>query len=106
MSKATRTTTPRPRTPTPATGERVQRRERPRAIAFWVMAAVFFLLLFASGAPSPLYRVYQEEWRFSPTTLTAVFAINALVLLVMLLVFGRLSDHVGRRWVIVAGLAV
>ena len=69
-------------------------------------AAVFFLLLFAAAAPSPLYRVYQVEWQFSATTLTAVFAVYALVLLVTLLFFGSLSDFLGRRPVIVAGLAV
>jgi MFS family permease len=63
-------------------------------------------LLFGAGAPSALYRVYQAEWYFSPATLTAVFAVYAIVLLATLLVLGRLSDHVGRRWVIVAGLAI
>src|SRR5260370_42602419 len=37
----------------------------PRAAGFWLVAVVLFLLLFASGAASPLYRVYQAEWRGS-----------------------------------------
>jgi MFS family permease len=41
---------------------------------------------------------------FSETTLTEVFAVYALVLLVTLLFFGSLSDHLGRKPLIVAGL--
>jgi MFS family permease len=78
----------------------------PRALAFWLSAAVFFLLLFASGAPSPLYDVYQAKWHFSTTRLTEVFAVYALILLVTLLFLGSLSDYLGRRRLIVAALAV
>jgi MFS family permease len=69
------------------------------------VAGVLFLLLFASGAASPLYAVYQAQWRFSATTLTAVFGVYALVLLVTLLVFGSVSDYLGRRRVIAVALA-
>jgi hypothetical protein len=73
--------------------------------AFWVLAALFLILFFASAAASPLYRVYQTEFRFSATTLTAVFATYVLVLLVTLLFFGSVSDYVGRLPVIAAALA-
>ena len=54
----------------------------------------------ASSVPSPLYVVYQQEWGFSATTLTFVFAIYVVGLLGSLLVVGALSDHVGgaRCW--------
>jgi hypothetical protein len=42
-----------------------------RAAGFWLVAVVLFLLLLAVVAASPLYAVYQAEWRFSATTLTA-----------------------------------
>ena len=77
----------------------------PRAAGFWLVAGVLFLLLFASAAASPLYGVYQAQWRFSATTLTAVFAVYVLVLLLTLLVFGSLSDYLGRRRVIAVALA-
>ena len=77
----------------------------PRAAAFWLVAAALFLMLFASGAASPLYGVYQAQWRFSATTLTAVFAVYVLALLLTLLVFGSLSDYLGRRRVIAVALA-
>ncbi|MGW5104757.1 MFS transporter [Streptomyces sp. NPDC004100] len=77
-----------------------------RTFAFWLIATVQTLLLFASSAPSPLYPVYQADWGFSATMLTAVFAVYALALLAALLVVGGISDHVGRRTVFGASLAV
>src|SRR6201999_2198329 len=57
-----------------------------------------------SAAASPLSPVYQAEFRFSPATLTAVFAVYVLVLLVTLLFFGSVSDYLGRLPVIGAAL--
>ncbi|MDP9431032.1 MAG: MFS transporter [Actinomycetota bacterium] len=75
-----------------------------RAASFWTAAALLVLVLAASGVPSPLYRVYQERFGFSAGVLTTVFGIYAIALLAALLVVGALSDHVGRRPVIVAGM--
>jgi predicted MFS family arabinose efflux permease len=66
---------------------------------------VLVLFLAASAAPTPLYRVYQARWGFSAAALTAVFAVYVLSLLVTVLVFGSVSDHAGRRPVIIAALA-
>jgi MFS family permease len=93
------------REPSAAERRRFYRRTLPRRAAFWLLAATFCLLFVAAAAPAPLYRVYQAEWRFSVTTLTAVFAVYALVLLVTLLMFGSVSDYFGRRSTIAAGLA-
>jgi MFS family permease len=78
----------------------------PRLAGFWLVAGVFILLFFSTAAPSPLYGVYQAEWGFSAITLTAVFAVYALVLMITLLMFGSVSDYVGRRRVILASLAM
>jgi MFS family permease len=72
-----------------------------RPAAFWWVAVLLVLMLAASGVPSPLYRVYQEEFGFSSGVLTTIFGIYALALLVSLLVVGGLSDHIGRRPVLV-----
>ena len=90
----------------PAAGKSSTRSARPRMPAFWLVAGVFVLLLFASGAPSPLYAVYAAHWRFSATTLTLVFAVYAIALLIALLVFGSLSDYLGRLPVIIAALLI
>jgi hypothetical protein len=76
-----------------------------RAAGFWLVAAALFLMLFASAAASPLYGVYPAQWHFSATTLTAVFAVYVLALLLTLLAFGSLSDYLGRRRVIAVALA-
>jgi len=36
-----------------------------RAASFWLLATVFAFFLFAAGAPSPLYVVYEAMWHFS-----------------------------------------
>ncbi|WP_375492507.1 MFS transporter [uncultured Jatrophihabitans sp.] len=78
----------------------------PRAAAFWVVAATTASLLAASSAPSPLYPVFAARFGFSALTLTAIFAVYVLTLLMSLLTVGRLSDHVGRRPVLAASLLV
>ncbi|MGY1802798.1 MFS transporter [Blastococcus sp. SYSU D00922] len=77
-------------------------RRLPRTAAFWSVAVLLVLMLAASGVPSPLYRVYQEQFGFSSGVLTTVFGIYSFALLASLLVVGGLSDHVGRRPVLVA----
>ncbi len=79
-------------------------RRLPGAVSFWLVGATLLALMSAASAPSPLYIVYQGRWGFSTTTLTAVFAVYAIALLAALLTVGALSDHVGRRRVLVVSL--
>ena len=74
--------------------------------AFAAVAAILVLFLAASSAPSPLYVVYQQQWHFSAITLTAVFAVYVLGMLAALLTLGGLSDHLGRRPVLAAAIAL
>lgn len=69
---------------------------------FWVLAGLFLMVFFQAATPSPLYRVYQAQFHFSAATLTAVFAVYVLVLLVTLMFFGSVSDYLGRRPVILS----
>jgi len=78
----------------------------PRSIAFGAVSAIFVTFMAASSVPSPLYVVYQHEWHFSASTLTAVFAVYVFGLLGALLVVGKLSDHLGRRRVLGAAIAL
>jgi MFS family permease len=77
-----------------------------RVGAFWLLALVLGFFLGAASAPSPLYPLYQAEWGFSTITLTAIYAVYAFGALAALLVSGRLSDHIGRRWVTIVGLLI
>ena len=77
-----------------------------RRFSFWTVAATLWLFLFAAAAPSPLYGMYAARWRFSALTLTEVFAVYAVALLVALLLTGSLSDFAGRRPVILGAIAI
>ncbi len=77
-----------------------------RAGPFTIVAAALFVLLLDGNLATPLYGVYRERFGFSATTLTLLFAAYTLALIPSLLVFGQLSDRLGRRPVIAGGLAV
>ena len=78
----------------------------PPAAAFALVVTLVIAFLAASSAPSPLYALYREAWGFSAFMLTLVFGSYAFALLAALLVFGALSDHLGRRTVILMALSL
>jgi MFS family permease len=82
------------------------RKRLPSSVAFAAVTAIFVLFTAASSVPSPLYVVYQQQWGFSPITLTIVFAVYVVGLLGALLVVGALSDHIGRRPVLAAAIGL
>ncbi|WP_200216662.1 MFS transporter [Micromonospora coerulea] len=82
-----------------------QRRVSP-TISLLLLASILVSFVAASTAPTPLYGIYQARWHFSPVTTTVVFAVYALAVLASLLTVGKLSDHVGRRPVLLAAIAV
>ncbi|RPE45412.1 putative MFS family arabinose efflux permease [Streptomyces sp. Ag109_O5-1] len=94
----------------PAPHERTERttarrKPIPPRAAFYVLASVVVSFLAASSAPTPLYATYQAEWGFTPITTTVVFGVYAIAVLSGLLVLGKLSDHVGRRPVLITAIA-
>lgn len=93
---------------TQALPSRLRRRAaRPRLgrrAAFALLASAALTLLASSSAPTPLYATYQARWDFSDLTVTVIFGVYAVAVLASLLVFGSLSDHVGRRPLLLAGL--
>ena len=70
---------------------------------FWLTGMLLGVFLAATAAVSPLYPVYQQKFGFSPVTLTGVFAIYSLALLLALLFLGGLSDTLGRRRLLLLG---
>lgn len=78
----------------------------PNGVAFYLLASIVTFFLAASAAPTPLYAVYQARWGFSPITTTIVFGVYALAVLLALLTVGSLSDHIGRRPVLVVAIAL
>ncbi|MEU2347784.1 MFS transporter [Modestobacter sp. NPDC049651] len=90
--------------PTQPTAPAAPRRRLPPRGALWLLASLVVSFLASSSAPTPLYAVYQAEWGFSAITTTVVFGVYALAVLLALLTLGRLSDHVGRRPVLLAAI--
>lgn len=80
-----------------------ERTAQPWAYALILVASG--VALGVSGAPAPLYGLYQKEWHFSPLTTTFVFAVYAFAALVAVLVSGRISDVVGRKPVLLGAIA-
>lgn len=74
--------------------------------AFPLLAMVLFAFFFAASAPSPLFVVFQRHWGFSSGMLTVAFSAYAITLLVALLSAGSLSDHIGRRPVVLGALVL
>lgn len=73
---------------------------------FILLTSILFTYVSASAAPTPLYGLYREAWGFSPLMLTVAFAVYAFGLLASLLIVGSLSDHVGRRPVVLGAMMV
>jgi MFS family permease len=92
-------------TPAPCTLPVVETTSRQPLLRLVGLASITVTFLAASAAPTPLYATYQKAWGFSALTTTVVFGIYALAFLSALLTFGRLSDHVGRRPVLLVGIA-
>jgi predicted MFS family arabinose efflux permease len=84
----------------------VGRLQLPARAAFSLQASIVTLFLAGSSAPTPLYSVYQAEWGFSPITVTVVFGVYAFAVLATLLTVGSLSDHIGRRPVLLVAIAL
>lgn len=74
--------------PPPATGNKP---------ILWFLAITLLTFLAASAAPTPMYHLYQQDWQFSAAMLTLVFGVYAIALLTALLIFGGISDHIGRK---------
>lgn len=95
-----------PQTDTEASDAGPQRRTVSRKLAFALLGSILIALLASSSAPTPLYAAYQAHWGFSDVTVTLIFGVYAVAVLFSLLVFGSLSDHVGRRPVLITAVAM
>jgi predicted MFS family arabinose efflux permease len=78
----------------------------PAGLAMTGAAIGFMSLYLAAGALTPLLVVYKEQWHFAASQLTLAFAAYAVGFLATVLTVGGLSDHVGRRPVLLGALVV
>lgn len=76
----------------------------PQRFAFPLLAYAFAAIMVGTTLPTPMYSLYAEQMHFSVLTTTVVYATYAGGVLIALLVFGRWSDAIGRRPVLLAGV--
>jgi MFS family permease len=82
-----------------------QVRSLPRSKAFSAIAYAFLIAMAGTTLPTPLYPIYQEQFGFGELMVTVIFAIYGFGVIAGLVLTGRLSDEVGRRRVLLFGLA-
>ena len=64
---------------------------------FWAAAFAFCAVLAYNAVPAPLYSIYQQRDGFSSLTLTVIFSVYAIGVVMSLFTAGHLSDSHGRR---------
>ena len=77
-----------------------------RGAAFWATTYAFWVTMLSTTLPTPLYLLYRQRFGFSELTVTVIFATYAAGVIAALLLFGRVSDVVGRRPVLILGLSM
>lgn len=76
---------------------------RVRGYPMFLLTYAFTAIMVGSTLPTPMYALYAEEMHFGLLTTTIIFATYTTGVLFALLAFGRWSDVVGRRPVLLAG---
>lgn len=77
-----------------------------RRRGFAAVALAFAVAMLGTTLPTPLYELYRQRFGFSELMITVIFAIYAAGVIAALLFFGHLSDQIGRRRVLLPGLAL
>ncbi|MER9841388.1 MFS transporter [Mesorhizobium australicum] len=75
-------------------------------LAIPTVAAMIAVLFAGSTVLTPLYIVYKQQFGFSQITLTLIYAVYVVGNLGALLVFGSVSDVIGRRPAALAAMIV
>lgn len=76
----------------------------PRRAAVAAVGYIFAVAMLGTTLPTPLYPLYGEELHFSDLMVTIIFATYAVAVMASLVAAGRISDQIGRRPALLAGL--
>jgi MFS family permease len=76
-----------------------------RTAGFLLVAYAFLVTMIGTTLPTPLYPLFEARYSFGELMVTVIFAVYAFGVIAGLLAFGNLSDEVGRKPVLLAGLA-
>jgi MFS family permease len=72
----------------------------------WTATIAIATLYIGTTVLTPLYPLYQDAFGISPLTITMVYAVYVVGNLIVLFLFGRLSDQIGRRITTLAAFAL
>jgi MFS family permease len=77
-----------------------------RTIGFVLIAYAFLVTMLGATLPTPLYPLFAQRYSFGELMVTVIFAVYAFGVIAGLLAFGELSDVIGRKPVLLAGLVL
>jgi MFS family permease len=77
-----------------------------RTSGFVLIAYAFLVTMLGATLPTPLYPLFAQRYSFGALMVTLIFAVYAFGVIAALLAFGELSDEIGRKPLLVAGLAL
>jgi MFS family permease len=79
---------------------------RPAAATVLAVASVITAAFMGSVIVTPLYSLYQRKFGFSEITLTLIYAVYVVGNVIALLLFGQISDNIGRKRVALPALGL
>jgi MFS family permease len=71
---------------------------------FVLAVFAFFVAMLGTTLPTPLYPLFEQRYGFGPLLVTVIFAIYAFGVIGGLILFGSVSDRLGRKPVLLLGL--
>jgi MFS family permease len=75
-------------------------------VGYWSVAGGILVTTMLSNGPGAIYALYRQKWNLSPLTITAIFAVAFMFLLVTLVFTGGSSDVLGRRPVMILAVVL
>jgi MFS family permease len=75
-------------------------------VGFALVVYAFWVTMLGTTLPTPLYPLYEQRYGFGELLVTVIFALYAIGVIVGLIAFGNLSDDIGRKLPLLAGLGL
>lgn len=76
-----------------------------RTAGFFLAAYAFWVTMLGTTLPTPLYPLFEQRYSFGELQVTVIFAVYAFGVVAGLIAFGNMSDQIGRKPLLLLGLA-